>query len=235
MGLSALGIMAAALVGPRVVPLYDGVGFPDQPYKYVGQDNAPAAIQQEFSAADVAGPGITLQSAESGPQVKVVFAHDALTLPKGATHLHLSATPETITAQPSSGSITGNVYAIAATTGSGSLSVKPGFGTVYLRLPENVSFTSPPVMVYRRSGGQWQRLQTQQPGADIYSAPFSGSGEYAVALNTQAPATGESTTKQTAKHKPALLLPALVIGLLAMIIGVIRLANTRKHDPAPKS
>jgi hypothetical protein len=33
--LSAVGIVVISLLSSHIVPLYDGVGFPDEPYRYV--------------------------------------------------------------------------------------------------------------------------------------------------------------------------------------------------------
>jgi hypothetical protein len=224
-------VAAAAWTGPRVVPLYDGLGFPDQPYEYVGQNNAPQAVQQDYSADKVAGPGITLQSAESGPQVKVVFAHGSIIMPAGTDHLTVSATPEAISQQPSSAAIAGNVYRIAA-TGPGTTEIKPGFAAVYLRLPQGVSFHSPPVVVFRPTDGPWRQLATLQSGNDIYSASFAGWGEYALALASHS--AGATAASAATRHRASTWWwPAVIAGLIALMIVAIRLANT-KHVPAKK-
>ncbi|MDQ6649765.1 MAG: hypothetical protein M3Z02_06575 [Actinomycetota bacterium] len=78
--LGALAVLVAAwLLAPGGVPLYDGVGFPDEPYRYVVPPRAdlprtdpPTEGRDMVRAADAAGGSEVLaQSREMGPQVAV--------------------------------------------------------------------------------------------------------------------------------------------------------------------
>lgn len=119
--LAVAALAAAWLVTPSAVPLYDGVGFPDEPYRYVdppaGYQTTPPptrafgsvpaakiAAGGETTPAPGAGPtapaahsastrDIGVKSAEYGPQVELYVAKGALTGPAGVRGYQISAIP----------------------------------------------------------------------------------------------------------------------------------------------
>ncbi|HEY2004536.1 MAG TPA: hypothetical protein VGH44_05485 [Candidatus Saccharimonadia bacterium] len=231
---SGLAILATALIGPRVVPLYDGVGFPDQPYQFVaggGQTNTPPSpAEQTVPESDLSQFGAALQSLEFGPQVRVNFDAQSITLPDGATEVKLTATPEAPTDQPSPGTIAGNVYLISADSTPGPPSVSNQHAQVFLRLPQNVSLKTPPVMIYRTPGGKWKQLDTTQVGSDVYEATFNGWGEYALAINLPQPS---STPKPSSSYQLPLL-AGIIIGAIVVLLATIRFRVGKKREH-PKS
>jgi hypothetical protein len=234
----ALGL-AGLLVAPRVMPLYDGIGFPDQPYQYAGPaagGSRPAPVSTTVPASQL-HTGVTLASIETGPQIKAVFGPGAITLPGSAAEVVLSATPTAPTRSSGPGKLVGNVYAVQGTSHPGPPEIKAGFANIYLRLPQQVSFSSPPVVVYRPSGAAWQVLSTTQTGADIYAADFKGWGDYALAVNVSSPASAHSSGHTTSAHRnPALLVAAGVVALITVVIVVIRLRSSGSHGaPLSKS
>jgi hypothetical protein len=228
-------------VSPQVIPLYDGVGFPDQPYQYSGQSSQtniqPSLASQVVSKSELADRTITLQSTESSPQVKITFGRGAITLPSTASEVTLSALPQAPTAQPTSGTIVGNVYLVSASSHPESPQIAVGQAKIFLRLPQGVLFKSPPVVIHRTSSGKWRLLPTEQTGADIYLAPLNEIGEYALAINassTDNPASSRSTSHQPMAPAPNWGILGVLIGLLAAALLGLRLWNLRTHGPFPK-
>jgi hypothetical protein len=231
---SGLAVIAAALAGPAIVPLYDGVGFPDEPYRYIGHASPPppAPVSQTVPKSSLSQVGITLQSQETGPQIKVVFSVDAITLPEPASQLQLSSTPEAPTTQPSTGTVASNVYFISGTSQPGPPTVKPGFANVYLRLPQGVSFKTQPTIIYRAPGQVWKWLRTDQTGTDVYMAEFKDWGEYALAVDLPKPGEGNATSGRPSPWG-AWFAGILVLAAIVVAIALIRL-RSRRDTPKRK-
>lgn len=230
--LSGLALIAATLIGPKVMPLYDGVGFPDLPYEYVGSTNPPSPVEQSVPAADLNQYTTTLQTLESGPQVQVFFDVGSITLPHGATEVTLEAKPETPTGTLTSGKIPGNVYLITAASNPGPPHINTDRAKIFERLPQNTPSKTPVVMVYRPEGGAWRELATTKPGNDVYEARFAGVGEYALAVDAApSPSAKPTSPAGTPSSHQALLLTALVVGLILVVLLLIRLASVKSHEP----
>jgi len=114
---AAAALGAAWLVAPAAVPLYDGIGFPDEPYRYVdppagyrktppatralgsvpaggatsrtpGGGSTGAAAERSVSTRDIG-----IKSGEYGPQVEMYVAKGSLTGPAGTRGYQISAMP----------------------------------------------------------------------------------------------------------------------------------------------
>jgi hypothetical protein len=172
--LVALGRLAS----PSAVPVYDGVGAPDEPYKYVGRANAPvASISTTVAVSGGSSAALTLQSAEKGPQVLLDLA---------AGGLDATTSTVTVTARPveadgtkvPQGTIDGNVYRITASPGA---RLRPDRAQGFLFLRAAVMTRPDPLVVHRASPTDpWEKVRTVRAGQDIVSAPFRALGDYAV-------------------------------------------------------
>ena len=230
--LSGLVLILAAFAGPRVVPLYDGVGFPDQPYQFMNGSNPPSPVEQTVPVRDLDQYTTTLQSLESGPQVQVFFDAGSITLPGSATEVSLEAKPEAPTSRPTSGTIPGNVYLLTVVSTPGPPKITNSRAKVFMRLPQNTTSKTPVVMVHRAAGGQWGQLATTKTGNDVYEAQFAGPGEYALAVNAAAaPSSAAHSAAKPASRSLPLLLVALLVGIIIVSIAVIRLASAKPHEP----
>jgi hypothetical protein len=184
-GLAALA--AAAAVAPAAVPIYDGIGNPDEPYRYV---KAPASAQSSKAptTASIAVPvhGSTsvaeyANTAENGPQLSLYLPLGAIQAPSGVTSVTVTATPTAPTSPlPTDGTIVTNVYRINADAGGRSLPVV-GSGkrepTLQMRAP---SGRQPgPVFEHRTSAG-WQRESTIRVGVDVYQSQVPALGDWAL-------------------------------------------------------
>lgn len=176
------------LASPSAVPIYDGVGSPDESYRYAGRTPAPGTATVTVRA----GEGLQLKSNESGPQVLLDLGEGALV---GAGMVTLTATPLTPEGAVPRGAFDGNAYRVAASDGA-RLEAARAQGFLFLRA---AIMTSPePVIVHRAGPAEpWQEMKSSRVGRDILSTPFRALGDYAVVslpgakpIETISPSTG---------------------------------------------
>ena len=170
-------VTLGALASPSAVPVYDGVGQPDQPYKYVGSTNAPApSVSATAKADNGTSESLQVRSAESGPQVLVDLGSGAFA---ATTPVTLTVSPEAGDGQQApQGTIDGNVYRVTVSAGARLLPEQVQ-GFLFLRAAK---MTKPdPVVVHRDSPTDpWVKVKTKRAGTDIMSTPFRALGDYAV-------------------------------------------------------
>lgn len=211
--LVALGRLAS----PTAVPVYDGVGAPDEPYRYVGRSNAPATSVS--ATAEVSG-GVTgslqVKSDETGPQVLVDLgagAFAASTRTVTLTAVPLAADGERVP----QGTVDGNAYRITATPGARLLAAQAQ-GFLFLRAA--VMTRPDPVVVHRSSpAAPWQQVKTVRAGQDILSTPFRALGDYAVVHLPGAQPLSQDGGLSTGR---VLLLGGGVLLLLVLTVVVLR-------------
>lgn len=115
-------VLAGWLLTVHPVPLYDGVGFPDEPYRYV-KPPSPSMVTAKPPGADavrvdVAGDtnaeDLSLETGESGPQAMVQVPQGS-TIESGAGPIEAKLTPRAPSDQPPGAFINGNVYDLTVT------------------------------------------------------------------------------------------------------------------------
>lgn len=214
-GLAALAV-AAVLLGGQV-PLYDGIGFPDEPYRYVsapaGVKHGPPARSAEGTARSSGGTNVeelSVQTAEQGPQLLLSLPRSSVKAPAAARTVTLRAQPLAPDRQPSDGAVDGNVYRVSVTSDAGPVTFGPDVGQSFLFLRAASMRPAPPVMEWRpRPTAAWSRLQTGRGGADVALSAFRGAGDYAlVHLRGARPVGGGG------QH-------TLLLGLLVVLVAVI--------------
>ncbi len=188
---TALLLVAAGLLGlgwlltPRSAPpLYDGVGFPDEPYRFVV---APAGATKTTKPPTVAtgtapvtggvAGAVHASSAEQAPQISLLVPVGRLHAPAGTARVVLQATPERPLTAPAQRYLWSNVYEVAATDAAVSMRDASPPATITMRA---ATAQRPPPTIARYSGGHWSTLQTIPVGSDIYQAALPGLGKYAV-------------------------------------------------------
>lgn len=222
---AGLLVLAGFLASPHAVPVYDGVGQPDEPYRYVSAPSgAPrtAAPTTAVATSPVAGGastnGLSLTSGEVGPQLSAFVPAGALAASGGTVTVR--ATPLAATDQPKGARIDGNVYDVTVTdpVGPVTLTPKAALATLYLRA---TSARQPgPVMEHRAAAGQpWAALQTSRGGQDVYIAAFAGAGQYALAFRSGAVATKASVL-------PWVLAGGVLVLLVALVAVRLRAGST---------
>lgn len=192
--LSGLAVILAAMCNNKIVPLYDGVGFPDEPYRYVKKspDLPPTAPPTEAHGTSTVKNSLNNQllypsSQEQGPQISLFLPRNAIKTGASATKIDLYAKPIAPDSQPGNGVIAGNIYRISAT--SDSEEVLPNgdatIGTISLRLPKGEA--AGPIMEYRPApNAHWRILKTNQVGTDVYQSELQGLGDFVLVEPTSA-------------------------------------------------
>jgi hypothetical protein len=180
-------VQAVVVVGhPHVPPIYDGIGFPDEPYRFVdppaGYRETQAATPAEQSVPAASGHttrAVTVNSSESGPQVSLLLEAGAVRTPAEVSSVMVRAEPVHLTGDKPPGYVWGNVYRVGFTTADGAAQQASGAeAKIQLRSP---SLQSGPTLYVRHAGGGWTALHTVQPGRDIWGADLAGVGEYVLA------------------------------------------------------
>jgi hypothetical protein len=243
MVVGALAALAVAwlLVPPHSVPLYDGIGFPDEAYRYVaapaGTPHTPAATTASASSDAVGGHNRSpfyANSAEIGPQVSVFVGTDVLVVPAGATAFTLTVTPLAPDAQPAGAQVDGNMYRVAATAGTGSSGgAKVGVRSDRQAADATVTMRATtarqprPNFYYRPAPGQsWQRLDAARIGNDVYRTDLAGMGDYVLAFTGGSGGSGGQN---------GIVLTIVGVGVAAVVFGAavlgIRLSRRRRTTP----
>jgi hypothetical protein len=228
-------LLAWMVVPPASTPLYDGIGAPDEPYRYVAPPAGAKHTQPPHvaTADSDAGGGTNVHpfyvsSDEIGPQILLFISKGSLVVPTGVTGVRVTATPVAPDRSPAGATIDGNVYRVVAvglagTTEQGSLTFgahSESESTITMRA---TSARQPsPSFVFRATPTDtWQRVSAVRVGSDIYRATATHAGDYALAFFTSG-AHGKSNPV-----KQALEIGGLALVILAAIIAVIRLSRRR--------
>jgi hypothetical protein len=233
-----VALVAGWVVSPAKVPLYDGVGFPDEPYRFVsppaGYQHTPPPGSGQGTSPVSSGlnlQALYAQSPEQGPQVVVALAPGVLHTAGSATTMTVRAAPVAPDRNPPGGFIDGNVYRVTATTNtSGAVTYTAATGGASesgLTLRATSARQPGPIMIYRTTASApWRRLRTARVGNDIYRSAFAGTGEYALAFGLTQP--GGSDAKSGGGSFPVvwIVVIVLVVALGAIVVG-IRLARRR--------
>jgi hypothetical protein len=215
--LAALLLVAIGrLLSPAAVPVYDGIGAPDEPYRYVAPPSGAKKTADPTSAratspvtGGVATDGMTLATAESGPQFSLFVPPRAVAT--GGTTLVVEAKPVAPSDQPAGARIDGNVYEVTM-TGQGPVTLTPQAALATLYLRATTARQPPPKMEHRAAAGRpWQALDTARGGQDVYVSDFRGPGQYALAFAVAAPSHPASRTPYLVGGAVVLLLVALVV------------------------
>ena len=210
------------LVTPSAVPIYDGVGVPDEPYRYVSAPKGNPATAEATSgtastpvAHGVGTNGLIVATKEQAPQFSMFVPPGALATSKGP--ITVTATPAAAADQPTGATIGGNVYVIAITSPGGPVTTtnKIAIASLYLRAVEGSEGW---VMEHRTAHTDpWVALETARGGTDSWVSSFKGAGEYALAK--AAAAQGKRTS----------VLPWVLggaVALLVLVIVAIRIRST---------
>ncbi len=241
LALAAAGLGLAWLAAPVAPPLYDGVGFPDEAYRYVTRPagvtqatKPPTGLTASMPVVDGTTDGFNSASAEQGPQISVFVPTGTLRAPKGANLIQVRAEPRAPDGPADGGRVDGNIYRLTARSDVG----KPTLAAVQDKVEVIMRATSArqpgPVMEYRPLNAQdWTRLPTTRYGSDVYAAVAKGFGDYALVFAKPAPGRAPSPTAgRLGKYAYLLIIAGLVILLGAVVLG-IRLARARRAAAQP--
>jgi hypothetical protein len=189
----ALAVQARMPVG---APLYDGVVVAE-PYRYLQPTSADQSRDptSASSTEDVAGntsPVFAIATTEQPPQAQLIAQSDAFQLPPGTTTLQISIKPVPPEAQPTAGSIAGNVYRVAIANQSGAPVTPKSCDaclSLVLRTPPEVTEGT----VAHLENGAWVEIATFHAGAvAMFQANAKTLGDFAVIAGSGAGPGGGS-------------------------------------------
>jgi hypothetical protein len=222
-------LLTAWCLAPASLPVFDGVGRPDEPYRYVDPP-ATAKTTKKPTTASVTVPvrngrngAQFANTGESGPQISVYVPPGALAVPSGATGVEVTATP--LAPQeplPSDGDIVTNVYRVTAQVDGKDVRIV-GTDTatapaIQMRAP---TAKQPGPVFERRTADGWEQLHTIRSGFDVYQTTrVSAFGEFAlVELDSSGGSSGGGVNV-------GLLVGGIAVLLIAGVIVAIRLRRT---------
>lgn len=213
----------AFVLTPHVVPLYDGVGFPDEPYRYVtAQGGRPAATTAEVSlpvAGGVNTGGLIANSAERGPQVSL-FAPPKAFATTGTGPVVVTVEPVPLAGPRPPGRVDSNVYALTFTSPDGAVRLVPEAQQPALTMRAVSSAHTTSEFQYRPSAGiAWRMLPTRRVGEDIFNTPVPGAGEF-VLVQLAGP-------RRSGGHTGVYAVLGAGLGLLVLILVGVRILSRR--------
>ena len=224
--LLGLGWWAAPRSAP---PLYDGVGFPDEPYRFVVKPpdakttKAPTTATRVVPVTKGTAAAASLASAEQAPQVSVLIPTGRLQAPVGTKQFTLRATPVRPITAPSGGYLWSNVYDLAAADPK--VTMRDGNPPAMITL-RAASAQRPYPTIERFADGTWTKVKTVPAGQDIYEAELPSLGRYAVIGSSPL----QLTQKQSTTYLGTIIAVAAgVIVLVLVLIGVRR--RRRRGSP----
>ena len=238
MVVALLALGAAWTVRPQHgVPLYDGVGFPDEPYRYIDPPSGSkhtAAPATATASSDVSGTTnghpFYANSSEIGPQIAVFIAGGALLVDNAAAGtkpatIDLQAVPLAPDRQPDGATVDGNVYRISASSQGSPVGAAPsGVGESTVTMRATSARQPKPVFVYRETPtAAWRSLGSARIGNDVYRTAFAGFGDYALAF------VAGSSKHAGGTPGSVFVLAGLVFALLVVVLA-IRLSRRRRAD-----
>lgn len=225
-----LALAAVWLVNPGNVPLYDGVGFEDEPYRYVPVRDAtlPPATPAEVTLRLVDGVnpgGLVANSLERGPQVSFFAPPQAFRVPVGATELVARAEPVVPERPAPPGILASNTYRLTFTAGGAAATLRREAQSPAITM--RADLVEPPLPAFWFRGAPtepWRRLETQRIGVDIFSTKAPAAGEFVLSRVESREAEGGGPNAVT------LLLIGGGVALVAGALVAVRLAGRRAEQ-----
>lgn len=236
-------LAAAALVGiawwvspVASPPLYDSLGQPAEPYRYLNpppgnSHGEPSAAKQDAMVSGGAINATFISTTEQPPQVQVLIGDNAVAVPAGATKVTISITavPPPLPIPAALGMLDGNVYQVSVTPDvAGPLTLKPGATspTVVLRGPPGSS--SAQILRLQDVSGAWEKLHTVPLGSaqDMVAASTSAFGWFTLVLPKGAADGGGGGGGSGTFPVVAVVVPAVLLALIATLLAM-RLSRRR--------
>lgn len=220
-------LVTAWLATPHAVPLYDALGIPDEPYRYVTPPAgyqvtpAPSSVSFDLPAADGTNTGAVLaQTKEQTSQAGLFVVPKALVGPATTKVFKVTITAEAPDGDTPNGPVDGNVYRIqlwADASPTATLNPADAQAMTYQQRATSSSIAAASLL-YRPAGGTWREIPDTKGGSDSFQGYFAGAGDYALVL-AKAPASTSSHT---------LVIVVLVLVVVAMVGAVVLIRIARR-------
>jgi hypothetical protein len=239
--LAVLGVGWA--IAPRTaLPLYDGIGFPDEPYRFVQrppsapETKPPTTARASGSVQKGQVGSIIAASAEVAPQITVYIPKGRLVAPSGATSVTVTGQPVRNLPTSNGEYLWSDVYTVSPSPSGTTFTSGGQQATITLRAagPQRPI----PHIAYYDGNGRWTLLPTFPQGQDIYIAELTRFGQFAVIgdnplLVTQL--SGVSKGKSSSGSTVVGLAVGVGIGaviVILFVLGQLRRARVRAQEAA---
>jgi hypothetical protein len=231
------------LVTAAPIPIYDGIGAPDEPYRFVSPPpgdklrTAPPtqAVASVLITSGTAGV-VELFTDEQGPQAQILIVGQTLKVSAGPGSIRVPAAvtvtvkPLAPEAGPSGLLIDGNIYELSwDADGAITEYTNDGGDRILLRAvrgpPPKATF-----LYRRRPGDAWRPLETNLAGADVYQALIQGEGDYALTvrgLPASASAGSIAGSHRSGRIDIRLLAGAALVVVLVAAVVAVRVSRRR--------
>jgi hypothetical protein len=184
---AAVTVVLAWVLAPAITPIYDGVGQPDEPYRWVKPPanarttKAPTSAQTVVRIANGFSTAQFVNTSEVGPQFSLYLPPKTFRVPATATSITVDVKPLAPTAPlPKDGTIITNVYHLtAAANGQSVAVVGTGSSEPSLQMRAPTAQQPGPVFEHRTASG-WQRTRTIRSGVDVYLTQVPVLGDWAL-------------------------------------------------------
>lgn len=221
----------------NALPLYDGINFPDEPYRFVQrpagaqETAAPTTAHGSASVSDGTTGTVIAASAESAPQISLYIPQGKLVAPAGTAKVSVTGAP----AQPLHGGhgqyLWSDVYDVTASPGSTQFKTNGQQATITLRA---ASAQRPQPNIAYYVSGRWHLLPTYAQGRDIYIAELNRFGQFAViGQNPLLVSQIVGNNKGTGGSSPIGLIVGIGAGVVVVVLfvlGRMRRARARAAD-----
>ncbi|MCW2573461.1 MAG: hypothetical protein JWO88_3519 [Frankiales bacterium] len=228
--MALFGVLGLAwLTTPQPIPLYDGIGFPDQPYRFTpakpgAMPATSAATQLKVAGGSNVG-GLIINSAEAGPQISLYAPPHAFAA-AGTAPIDIAARPVPPSAPLPPGRLDSNVYALSLTSAAGPVTIVPEAQPPAITMRSVTIIPSLPVFQYRANpAAAWRELKTRQVGRDIFNTNAPGAGEYVLVQSVATP------TSSSGGHGPLYAVLGVTIALVVLVLVGVRLLARRAPRP----
>lgn len=224
---ACLGLAVA--LGPNLVPIYDGIGNPDEPYRYVDPPASyrttkpPTTATGTLKVTNGRSGSAQINTSEYGPQLALYVPVGSFSVPDGATDVTVTAAPVSAPGTRSpDGTIEGNVYRVTATAPGGTVDLI-GSGTQAPVLDLRAPTARQPGPVFEHyENGEWTSYETSRVGTDVYRTRMGALGYWALVRR----ASGGTDTQ-------GVLLPAIAGALSAFAVVLVMMAIRRRRGVEP--
>ncbi len=229
---AAAGVVTAWLVAPHAVPLYDGLGIPDEPYRYVTppagyqQTPPPSSVSSDLPAVSGTNErGLLVQTKEQSSQVGMFIVPKSLSAPAATKTFTLKITAEAPDGPTPGGVMDGNMYKVelladGAPTATLSDSGKDTIPYVQRATSAKIADET---LYYRANGGSWASIPVAKGSStDSFTGFFAGAGDYALV----------PTTAKAANSSSHLLIIVILVLVILAMVGAVVLIRASRRPPA---
>ena len=227
---AAAALLVAWIATPGAVPLYDGIGIPDEPYRYVnppaGSAKTPPPSSMSFSTPAENGTNpkaFYASTKEVSAQFGVFVTKQTLQGPTTTKVLRITGTPEAApTAKTPYGVIDGNIFKVtlwADTSPTATLSAQGKDSLVYAMRATSAKIPAVTFLFRPTPSAAWVTVPNERLGTDSFQAYLQGSGEYALT-----PATAKSSSSGP---RTIIIVLIVVVVALAGTVVLIRLSRRK--------